>query len=844
MSTQRSRLPERSTCTFGERHVFRQELDDALNNLEALKSRYQSLLEDKTSLEQSNDELKDQLANCKRDLEKAEKLVSQLKHQLQEEQDKCNALTVEKEDLDTRLGNSNDLLRAARKDLTEQIRKSTAIEKNARHLEDQLTEARKRPSSELLTAEQSKTRRLSESVSSAQANFERTSKLLSDLQQTRLAEQGAHTARLDEVRAALRKEARKWKEEAVAAKKRIAELEGDKPQAAGHEQCELDKQELTEQFTNELNKLNLQLAQAVQAYSKADALFKTVQKRNQELRNINNRWADLGAIWTESETPITPEQLRAYVVKLIEQARPGPWFEILEEHGIVHDQTLESARKVIREIVEAYVQTTSTMADQTQGSTISIEQLQASWDAIPEGSRRDTMRPDDLATLLTHITNAARGFDVHGDPIQVDVHPTQLAQQLRLAVTNPWADSISQVEALMTRHCPGRGTRLPENVGPPCNHTIVLARALGYPDDTAWDTSLIEVARLMNMNAPAVASPPREIVATGGDSSKIFSLSPPEFTNVNKWKEYRGELEFFCKGNILKPNQARVGLYQILSYWKGDSTGTFAKASNPLALVGDTWEATYEALLAYGDRVFRSSEEWTEAVRRWENLLTRFKPKDYSSAVAFMLKFETCLLQYLGVCRVHSKPEPTEEEKTRKLCQCLPPAVLREAKKFRDDFETANWDRYRDFLGRIWETEDTKMPELPSQANVKMAGTTHGVKRERDDSEDEAVTYKSLAKRPRHDIECRVMKKYDEAPAVPDEFRGRISYNFRKTSAENQEYRKTRERCIKAGRCRRCRRLKSEHTGDFCECTPWTEPGAGTRFGGVKEEDTSDEDDA
>jgi len=829
MSTPRSRFQDRNTCTFGERHVFRQELDDALNNLEALKSRYQSLLEDKHNLEQNNDDLTAQLANCKKDLEKAERLVNQLEHQLQEEQDKSEALIVEKEDLSLRLENSNDLLRTARANLTEQYRKSSALEKNARNLEDQLTEARKRPSSDLLTAEQTKTRRLSESVNTAQANFERTSKLLSDLQQTRLAEQGAHTAKLDEVRAALRREAKKWKEEAVAAKRRVAELEEGQPQAkqTTHEQCELDKQALIQKFEQHVcPRPNHSVCQ-----EEIDDLRSSEDAAKRGWRNSAAKASRFEAevqLWREAAAQLAG----------LDEVPVESQATHLQVHAVNLWQRVAAAEATAQRLQAA------TMADQTQGSAISMEQLQASWNAIPEASRRDTMRPDDLATMLNHITNAARGLDVHGNPIQLDVHPTQLAQQLGLAVTNPWNNSMEQVEALMTRHCPGRGTRLAEDVGPPCNHPTVLARALGYPDNTAWDTSLIEVARLMRLSAPAVAPPPREVVTMGGDSSKIFSLSPPEFTNVNKWKEYRGELEFFCKGNILKPSQARVGLYQILSYWKGDSTGTFAKESNPLALVRDTWEATYEELLAYGDRVFRSPEEWTEAVRRWENLLTRFKSKDYSSSMAFMLKFETCLLQYLSVCRVHEKPTPTEEEKTRKLCQCLPPAVLREAKKFREDFETASWDTYRNFLSRIWETEDTRMPELPSHANVRMVGTTQGVKRERDESDDEAVTYKSLAKRPRHDTECKVMKKYDEAPAVPDEFRGRISYNFRKSKAENQEYRKRRERCIRAERCRRCRRLKSEHTGDFCECTPWTEPEAGTRLAGVKEEDTDDDDDA
>jgi hypothetical protein len=448
--------------------------------------------------------------------------------------------------------------------------------------------------------------------------------------------------------------------------------------------------------------------------------------------------------------------------------------------------------------------------------------LLTAWDLYPASRKRDTMRPDTVDKVKEHLQNLVAGLNADGsspEPAGCS-HPLTLAQTLGEAATTPWDESMEMVKTLMTQYQPDIGTDRTEVTTPVCNHPHVLADRLGRASTTSWPQLLKEVARLRRLRDGI--APETMLIRDTGNGGKVFQSDPPEFEHVNKWDNYRQELDFFCRGNVVKERHCLAALYLILAKWKGDSLSNYARMADPTGLVQGTWVETYTALLEFGDKTFYGVDLYAKAIKRWSDPISQLRERDYKDAINFFMAFDVLVLRYNRTCDITRQPRPDTREIAQKLTICLPEAVSNVARVDHPQFQYEDYNLHKDRLSKIWSTVKITVPAHLAQAKRATVASA-GIKHERDESDDEAAALAAPArKKPNFSgTSCRVEKLMTETPAVPSNLQGFITVRRRMTDSERKEALQRRERCIRANVCARCRRKENEHSGDFARIAPY-----------------------
>jgi len=516
--------------------------------------------------------------------------------------------------------------------------------------------------------------------------------------------------------------------------------------------------------------------------------------------------------------------------------------ERLEDEGIdleICQRNCQELKQEMNQLRQKLPQHTAT-ADTTAAphdptDTVTMSALYDSFlsslspEARSEHDRRWSTRPTDLQGLWER-SDEIRTWIQSNDPGNptplLDRHPQDLALALRKPITQTWAISIAEVLAIKTEVMPAPvGTMVTEDRGPPCNHVLSLATALGMPALQDWNALLSQVQILLQLRDARHAPVPAATTGTEPSRLPFKAEDIPKFRSIREYNDtYQPQLSFFCRTYTVPTSLLQEALYLIVSRWEKGTLLDYAREGEVSTLVRADWRETWQALIAWMDSRFLTADFYTKALERWDSPRSHLKQSDYDSGAAFFLAMEGFVNAFRRHCRVKSVPEPTELEITRKIIPALPQEVLNVMRLRHQDIDTVPVETYRTEIELAWTTVTIKRPHAKSA----------GVKRSWDETltqpewEKEAAAY---AARTQNICGLRQL-------TAKEEYVGSVTNNPYLSPERREKARQRNKLCRQNNICFRCRHPEKEHLkdGTFSEVRPFQD-GPSARFAGIQPEE-------
>lgn len=327
-----------------------------------------------------------------------------------------------------------------------------------------------------------------------------------------------------------------------------------------------------------------------------------------------------------------------------------------------------------------------------------------------------------------------------------------------------------------------------------CTHPTELSHVLIGPDQPIlpWEDALNDVRNLLDEQQRAATAP---APATEG---KLFRASDvPEFTDANKYYDFRASLQMFFQSEDAPPTGTYGrALMRVISTFKDPTARAAAHGWDLSTILRHDWPTTWITFLEALDQKFLPATALEDAIADF----MRVHPKADETAASFFNRFEAALARRRAMETMKGAARFSDDAVTLRLIAVLPRYLV-------DDVRLALRRQ-----NRILETQTPALlrPEFETAwAYVqKPAPKTTPTPRARP-----APAGRNPNPRPANQVttrQCGLTVSYDSAPAVPEALRGSL-YPSNANPSQNAANLARRQLAAQQQVCEYCRRPRSQH---------------------------------